>query len=357
LLYSIIFRSSHQEKLKNLARQVHSLTFQALAAINSKIDAESSYARSEYAKLPVAKIRMHYVIAGPESGPLVFLLHGFPECWYTWRNQISALANAGYRVVCPDMPGYNLSDKPKTRSFYTTANLAACVDELIGALGGERLAALVGHDWGGVVSMAFAKKFPERLEKLAVLNAPLPEAIPKYMRTNPIQILKSGYIFFFQIPYLSEALLTADPMRMVKSIGSTAVEKKAFDQFDYQVLACSLSQPGASTAMLNYYRANLFPPQTIQKLTKRISGLFSSSSSSSSPPRRSGPRPAINVPSLVIWGMEDKALEFGLTKYMNEQSMPKLQQIVRVPRCGHWITGEAPEEVNYHLTQFLGKRL
>jgi pimeloyl-ACP methyl ester carboxylesterase len=126
-------------------------------------------------------VTLHAVHSGPEGGPLAILLHGFPEFWYGWRHQIGPLAGAGHRVLAPDQRGYNTSDKPVRVADYALDLLAADVIGLIDAAGaGRARAALIGHDWGGIVAWWAALRYPERIERLAVLNAPHPVAFRRY---------------------------------------------------------------------------------------------------------------------------------------------------------------------------------
>ena len=146
-------------------------------------------------------IKLHYIEQG--KGELVVLLHGFPEFWYGWRNQIPVLAKQ-YRVVAPDMRGYNLSDKPENVSDYKIETLAKDIAELIKALGEER-AIVVGHDWGAAVAWAVAALHPEVVKKLAILNVPHPNEMKRaFEGFNLAQWMKSWYIFFFQLPFIPE---------------------------------------------------------------------------------------------------------------------------------------------------------
>jgi pimeloyl-ACP methyl ester carboxylesterase len=156
--------------------------------------------------IDVGEITLHTVLAGPLDGPLVILLHGFPEFWYGWRNQILPLAQAGYRVAVPDQRGYNLSEKPPDLSAYRIDRLAGDVVGLIRALGREQ-AALVGHDWGGIVAWTTAVLHPQHVARLAALNAPYHWVAPRVIGRNPAQLRMSAYILFFQIPLFAEAIL------------------------------------------------------------------------------------------------------------------------------------------------------
>src|SRR5688572_23529892 len=154
--------------------------------------------REGYAEL--GTVRLHYVEQG--EGPLVVLLHGFPEFWYGWRHQIGPLAEAGLRVVAPDMRGYNLSSKPRGRGQYDIALLARDVAELIEERGARR-AHVAGPDWGGAVAWATAGLHREAVDRLAILNAPHPRVFIEHLK-DPRQLARSWYMGFFQLPYLPE---------------------------------------------------------------------------------------------------------------------------------------------------------
>src|SRR4051794_24743665 len=147
--------------------------------------------------------RLHY--AGAGDGPPVVLLHGFPDFYYGWRHQIGPLAAAGFRVIAPDQRGYGESDKPEPVSAYALDTLADDVAGLFESTGRDRVS-LVGHDWGGIVAWWVAIRHPERVERLAVLNAPHPISFQRYLRSSPRQLLKSWYTFYFQIPWLPETM-------------------------------------------------------------------------------------------------------------------------------------------------------
>lgn len=152
-------------------------------------------------------VNLHVAQAGPADGPLVILLHGFPEYWASWRQQIPILASAGYRVWVPDQRGYNLSDKPAEITAYNLDQLALDVVGLIDAADAEK-AFVVGHDWGAAVAWWLGIKHADRLEKLAILNLPHPAVLRRRFRTHFSQLRKSWYMFFFQLPWLPERFLS-----------------------------------------------------------------------------------------------------------------------------------------------------
>ncbi len=267
-------------------------------------------------------IRMHYVTQG--TGPLVVLLHGFPEFWYSWRYQLPFLADHGYTVVAPDLRGYNDTDKPRTG--YSVSTLLRDTVGLIKGLGQEK-AIIVGHDWGGALAWVFALRYPQMTERLVVLNAPHPQALMRELRT-PQQLRKSWYIFFFQIPRLPEFILGRQHAAPIgKMLYESAVQKSAFPPETLSLYRDAMSKPGALRASINYYRATFRNP-------------FSTRASTT-----------ISAPTLLIWGDQDIALGIALTRGL-EQWVPDLR-IRHLPDSGHWVQQEKPEAVNALLLEFL----
>ncbi|HZT78967.1 MAG TPA: alpha/beta hydrolase [Gemmataceae bacterium] len=276
-------------------------------------------------------IRLHYVEAEPAPGgpgPLCVALHGFPEFWYAWRHQLPALAAAGFRTVAPDLRGYNLSDKPPGVASYRLSHLVGDVAGLIGAAGRER-AAVIGHDWGGVIAWALAMRYPERVERLVVVNAPHPAAYLRALRTSA-QLLRSWYVFFFQLPGLPEwAFRRRDFALLERTLRHDPVRPGVFSDEDVRLYKEALARPGALTAALNWYRA-----------------LF-----------RRGPRRGrrevrpVPMPVLLLWGEQDRYLGRRLTEGL-EPWVPHLR-VERFPDASHWIHAEWPGRVNRLLIDFL----
>jgi len=268
-------------------------------------------------------VRLHYVSAG--RGPLVVLLHGFPEFWYSWRHQIPVLA-ARFRVVAPDLRGYNASDKPRGIMAYALEELTADVRGLIRALGEDR-AVVIGHDWGGVIAWAFAAHYPQATERLVVMNAPHPDAFGARLARDPRQLARSWYVFFFQLPWLPERLIYHTRRFFVaRALRGTAVRKDAFGDEDLARFVRAIEQRGALRAAVNYYRAALRA--------------------------RRPPLPPLACPVRVIWGERDvalgKALTLGLGRYVTGPL-----EVRYLPDCGHWVQQECPEQVNALLLEFL----
>lgn len=268
-------------------------------------------------------VRLHYVEAG--RGPLVVLLHGFPEFWYSWRRQIGALADAGFHVVAPDMRGYNLSEKPRRVDDYRIDALVEDVAALIRHCG-EARAHVAGHDWGGGVAWATAILRPDVVHRLVVLNAPHPVAFARELRT-PGQLLRSWYMLFFQIPRLPEALIRYEQFGAVRrTLRTDPVRANAFSRKDAAEYVRALSQPGALTAAIHYYRAGF----------------------RHSPLHLSNP---IQSPTLLIWGERDRYLGIRLTQGL-EPWIPRLR-VERIPDASHWVLADAPERVSRLMVEFL----
>lgn len=270
-------------------------------------------------------LRLHVATAGPSDGPLMVLLHGFPEFWYGWRKQIEPLAEAGFRVWAPDQRGYNLSDKPRGIRHYAIEHLAADAVGLIEAAGRER-AILVGHDWGGAVVWQAAAQYPQRVSRAVILNVPHPAVMMKHLRTNFRQLLRSWYMFLFQIPWLPEHWLTfhrAAPL--ARGLRRTS-HAGAFIAEDLERYREAWLQPGAMTSMLAWYRAAL-------QLRSPTSGQ-----------RRIVP------PTLLIWGAQDRFLG-------RELAAPSVElcdqgRLESFKTATHWIQHEEPDKVNALIADF-----
>ena len=272
-------------------------------------------------------VRLHYVTQG--AGPLLILLHGFPEFWYSWRYQIPALAKH-FTVVAPDMRGYNESDKPSGVANYHIDRLTGDVGGLIRAFHAER-AVIVGHDWGGGVAWSFAANYPHLTERLVVLNCPHPGAFQKALQENRQQLRRSWYIFYFQIPCLPELGLRVFRRRFIaQAFRGMAVRKEAFPDEELHKYAEALGIPGSARAAINYYRAAFR-----HRLRHGAVHL-----------------PQISRPTLLIWGEEDTALGKELTYDMDGYFSDRFE-IKYIPKCSHWVQQEQPELVNQHLLEFL----
>lgn len=266
-----------------------------------------------------------------EGDAVALCLHGFPECRFSWRFQLPALAAAGWRAVAPDLRGYGDSSRPLGRDAYRMEHLVADVAALFDACG-ARWRLLVGHDWGALIAWSFAMQRTRPLDGLVVMNVPHPAVFRHVLRHSWAQRGRSWYVGFFQLPWLPEALLTAGHARAVaRAFSGMAVNKSAFPPDVLERYRRNALLPGAMTAMINYYRANL-------------AGLSDNAA----------PSPMIEVPTLMIWGEEDTALGLELTEgygpYVADFTLERL------PGVSHWVQQEAPEAVNTRLLAWLGRR-
>lgn len=271
-------------------------------------------------------IRLHVVQAGQKSGVPVLLLHGFPETWRCWIRQLPAMVDAGCRVIIPDQRGYNLSDKPKGVRNYRISTLVADIVGLIDALGYERVN-LAGHDWGAIVAWTLAGKYPDRLHRLSVMNAPHPAVMKRFLQRDLEQLHRSWYVFFFQLPWLPEAGMRRDNWRGAELALRGSGKIHTFTNEDIEKYKEAWSQPGAMTTMLNWYRAAVRYQTPVPK------------------------DPRIKVPTLMMWGMQD----FALTHRMARPSMDYVDEgnLLLFPEATHWVQRDAAEEVNHYLIDFL----
>jgi len=271
----------------------------------------------------LSEVRLHYVDAG--EGPMVMLLHGFPEFWYSWRYQIPALVNAGYRVIAPDMRGFNLSDKPRGVRHYSLEAITRDVVELFEYLQQPR-GVLAGHDWGGAVAWNMAIRHPEFLSQLIVLNAPHPARFLRALQTWR-QICKSSYMVAFQLPWLPEAVLRANHFALLRDrLVRDLVHREQITQRDIDLYVQSWSQRRALSSGLNYYRS----PNTLLSWRSL---------------------PPVSVPTLLIWGMADRYLGAELAEL--NPSLVERFEVALLPSGSHWIQQDEPERVNQLILKSL----
>ena len=280
--------------------------------------------KHDYAQ--IGGVRLHYVTAG-EGEKLVVLLHGFPEFWYSWRNQISALSET-YTVVAPDLRGYNLSDKPENAGDYEMGKLTDDVLGLIRHFGRDQ-AAIVGHDWGAAIAWRLAEKHPEAVWKLCAMQVP-PMSVWRKNQTLR-QFLASWYMFLFQLPVLPEFLLSANDYEMLgNSLKKTAIRRDVFTDEAIAEYKKAWRETEKLRQPLNYYRANIF---------KRFFG------------RQTG-NEKIKVPTLFIYGEQDHAVLPETVQGVAEGIDAPFSEF-RIRDAGHWIQQEAAEDVNEVLLDFL----
>jgi len=271
-----------------------------------------------------ASVRLHAIAAGPEDGPVVVLLHGFPEFWYGWRRQIEPLTAAGFRVIIPDQRGYNLSSKPTGVAAYALTELVSDVITIADQLGQEKIF-LAGHDWGAAVAWSAALFHPQRIAKLIVLNVPHPSVMRKFLSTRPRQLLRSWYMFFFQLSWWPEAIFSAFNFHIGARALLHSSRPGTFTNEDLVQYRAAWSQPGALTAMINWYRA-----------------LFRA--------RVQFPDKTVRVPTRILWGERDA---FLLAEMAHESlRYCTSAELFTFASATHWLQHEEPARVSQLLIDF-----
>lgn len=264
-------------------------------------------------------IKLHTMIIG--SGEPLLLIHGFPDFWYGWKNIILGLKDK-YRLIIPDMRGFNLSDKPKGADNYEMKYIIEDIKELGEALNLGKFN-LAGHNYGGAAVWAFAAKYPELLNKLIIINAPHVQIMTRLLRTDDEQRKASSYMLTFKEPNC-EKLLMAENFQKIRTMFFGKTKRKGgYNELDEEKYIEAWSQPGALTGGLNWYRAP-------------VTNFYSE----------------IKVPTLVIHSVNDtyftiKILE-GLSDYVKDL------KILHIENASHWIKIDAPEVVVSSIKEFIG---
>jgi pimeloyl-ACP methyl ester carboxylesterase len=325
-----------------MRRSIHSAVLTAgVLAATSAAGMRQPVLNDQY--VTVNGVRLHYVSAG--SGPLILFLHGFPEFWYAWKNQLAEFGKDRL-AVAPDLRGYNLSDKPADVDQYRMSTLVEDIRGLAEHFSREKKFVLVGHDWGGAVAWAFAMAHPEYLDKLVIVNAPHPGIFGRLLASDPEQQTASQYMLMFRRPQAEQALADSNYTTLVNIVLSAGLTSGAFTEEDKAAYLKAWSQPGALTGGLNYYRANRVGPPAPGRGTDP-----------DAPPPPAGTvavNPSaltVKVPTLVIWGEKDTAL---LAKNLDGLDQFVLQLTVRrIPEGSHWVIHEKPAEVNAYIRDFI----
>ncbi|CAM3847365.1 alpha/beta fold hydrolase [Alkalicoccus chagannorensis] len=281
------------------------------------------YERKTHYVQTAPEVTLHVVTAGPHDAPAALLLHGFPEFWYGWDKQIDAVVEAGYRAIVPDQRGYNLSSKPAGRRSYALDILCRDMTALLDAFHVEK-AVVMGHDWGGAVAWQLAADHPERVEKLLAVNIPYPGAMPEIMARQPLQLLQSSYMLFFQLPGLPEKIFAAEDYEQMKQGIASSAMPGAFTEDELELYKEAWKQPGAMTSMLHWYRALWF---------------------GSVRPKR------IEPPVRILWGLGDPFLHRDGAK----RSLRWCQEgeLIFIGEATHWVLHEQPAIVNEKIREFL----
>ncbi|HEY2780734.1 MAG TPA: alpha/beta hydrolase [Steroidobacteraceae bacterium] len=279
--------------------------------------------RVEHHNADSSGVKIHYVAIG--KGPLVVMIHGFPDFWYTWRKQMDALSGH-YRVVAVDQRGYDLSDRPKGIEQYSMPLLVNDIGAVIRAEGGGK-AVIVGHDWGGAVAWTLAMTHPDWLQALVILNLPHPSGIQREIKNNPQQRKNSEYAFNFQKPGAEKTLSAEKLAGWVKDDAARVHYIEAFNRSDFE-------------AMLNYYRANYPRPDQ----------------DNSAPAPEPVPLPKVTVPVLEFHGLGDQALLPGALSGTWDL-VDKDFTLVTIPGAGHFVQQDASDLVSTTMVDWLGRRI
>jgi pimeloyl-ACP methyl ester carboxylesterase len=294
-----------------------------------------------HGRATVNGVSLHYVTQGDDDAPLVVLLHGFPEFWYSWRHQLPALADAGFRAVAVDMRGYNESEKPRGVAAYRPGELVADVAGLIHQFG-RASARVAGHDWGAFVAWLLAARRPGLVDRVAALSVPHPGAIERAFRTSG-QALRSWYAALYQLPRLPEALLAAgDYALLERALAASPGDPDAFTAADVERYKDALATPGARTAAVNYYRAYA---RTVAREAARNAlggrGFWSDAALDG----------RVDVPALFVVGELDPSMSAAATRDLDPW-VPDCR-VERFPDAGHWLQSERPDALNRLLVEFL----
>jgi epoxide hydrolase 4 len=273
----------------------------------------------EHLHVEVNNIHLHVATIG--VGKPLFLLHGFPDFWYGWKSLIPLLKD-NYKLIIPDLRGYNLSDKPKGVENYDMNILIEDLINLVDYFKFDEIY-LAGHDWGGVIAWCFAEKYPDRVEKMMILNAPHPKIFQEQLSKNKAQQRASFYIFEFLKPHGEQFVIKNDFKWLKWAVFSGMDKKKDFTEYDKQKYLKAWSEPGAIEGGVNYYRANL----NFKAWTGKI-----------------------KVPTIVIHGMDDVAVLPSVLDGLDEYV--KNLKIVKVEKASHWVMHDVPELIAKNIKDY-----
>ncbi|HVF89936.1 MAG TPA: alpha/beta hydrolase [Blastocatellia bacterium] len=293
--------------------------------------------RHEYAD--VNGVRLHYAAAG--KGKLVMFVHGFPEFWYEYKDQLAEFGK-DHLAVAPDMRGYNLSSKPEDVEQYQIKYLVEDLRALAEHLGHKKFT-LVAHDWGGVAAWAFAMAHPDYLDRLIIINSPHPGVFQRELRENPAQQKASGYMLVFRGPQAEQILSANNYAALVQAVLGEGLKNGYFTEEDKKAYIEAWSQPGALTGGLNYYRASRAGPPSGE------------GANASADLGAQMPSLMVKVPTLVIWGEKDTALLTGNLDGL-DKFVPDLT-VRRIPDGTHWVIHEKPELINGYIRDFMAGKL
>ncbi|XP_072457268.1 epoxide hydrolase 3 [Notamacropus eugenii] len=282
------------------------------------------FGQHHFLHLKTSGLRLHCVSKG--QGPLMLLLHGFPEIWFSWRHQLMEFCH-DFHVVALDLRGYGSSDAPTHVNCYTIDALTTDIKDAIEALGYSKCV-LVAHDWGGILAWNFSVYYPSLVERMVVVSAPPMFVYQEYALHHPSQLFRSSYVFLFQLSWLPEKLLSASDFQILKSTFThpmTGIHGLTNDELE--AFLFSFTQNHGLVGPLNYYR-HLFShfPLEHQELT---------------------------TPTLLLWGEKDPYLESGLVESISRYFVPGRLVSCILPDAGHWIPQAQPEQMHQYMWAFL----
>uniref|UniRef100_A0A8C9FB75 Epoxide hydrolase 4 n=1 Tax=Pavo cristatus TaxID=9049 RepID=A0A8C9FB75_PAVCR len=274
-------------------------------------------------------LRFHYVAAGERGKPLMLLLHGFPEFWYSWRHQLREFKSE-YRVVALDLRGYGETDAPSHKENYKLDFLITDIKDILESLGYNKCV-LIGHDWGGMIAWLVAICYPEMVTKLIVVNFPHPSVFTEYILRHPSQLIKSGYYFFFQMPWFPEFMFTVNDFKVLKSLftsQTTGIGRKGcrLTAEDIEAYLYVFSQPGALTGPINHYR-NIFSCLPLQQHE-------------------------VIMPTLLLWGERDAFMEVEMAE-ITRIYVKNHFRLTILSEASHWLQQDQPDIVNKLIWTFL----
>ncbi|KAL7984926.1 hypothetical protein Chor_003496 [Crotalus horridus] len=282
-----------------------------------------------YVRIKDSGLRFHYVAAGERGKPLMLLLHGFPEFWYSWRHQMREFKSE-YRVVALDLRGYGETDAPSHRENYKLDCLITDIKDILESLGYSKCV-LIGHDWGGMIAWLVAICYPEMVTKLIVVNFPHPSVFTEYIVQRPSQMIKSANYYFFQMPWFPELIFSINDFKVLKNIltsHSSRIGKKScgLTAEDIEAYLYVFSQPGALTGPINHYR-NLFSCLPLQ-------------------------HHEITMPTLLVWGEKDPFMEVEMAE-ITRIYVKKQFRLTVLSEASHWLQEDQPDIVNKLIWTFL----
>ncbi|KAM5321925.1 epoxide hydrolase 4 [Glossophaga mutica] len=282
-----------------------------------------------YVRIKDSGLRFHYVAAGERGKPLMLLLHGFPEFWYSWRHQLREFKSE-YRVVALDLRGYGETDAPIHRENYKLDCLITDIRDILDSLGYSKCV-LIGHDWGGMIAWLIAICYPEMVMKLIVINFPHPNVFTEYILRHPAQLFKSSYYYFFQIPWFPEFMFSINDFKALKHLftsHSTVIGRKGFrlTTEDLEAHIYVFSQPGALSGPINHYR-NIFSCLPLK-------------------------HHMVTTPTLLLWGEKDAFMEIEMAE-VTKTYVKNYFRLTILSEASHWLQQEQPDIVNKLIWTFL----